>query len=528
MGRGIMTASEPTPNRTAPTPNRTATIRRTTGTRSRGTHGIAAHDLVTRGNLRLERDPGRVITRLLAPGTRPAMVRDRPTDVIERVLSLDDREITDAYHQTVRTFGRRHRGLQATFEENFRAMRHRVPVSADLDTERRLLIGALFTHEIAVEGAALTNPSMVPHPDQNGLEPGALRFVMSARAIGEGHISAIEFRTGVVAPDGAVGVDPPSPYAACGVPDADSYRRSLLAEALGGAEEDDEVAAFLLRRLPTWFCEADIERGLSQLPAQLRVLDKTHKAIADVHRFLACQYRESFEEGADLSERVLWPMSPDEHSGLEDARFVRFTDADGRTDYRATYTANGGTATHPHLLRTTDFRTFSTSQMFGRAAGEKDLALFPRPVRGRYLAMSRWDREHNAVAASEDGLIWPHATVLHVRPRAWRLMKTGNCGPPIETDAGWLVLTHGVGPMRAYALGAMLLDLEHPTRVLGVLDEPLLQVTPEDRDGYVPNVVYSCGALKNGDTLVIPYGFGDMGIEFATAPISELLALLCS
>ena len=392
MGRGIMTASEPTPNRseptlnrTAPVPNRTATIRRTAGTRGRGPRGIAAHDLVTRGDLRLDRDPGRVITRLLVPGTRSTMVHDRPTDVIERILNLDDREITDAYHQTVRTFGRRHRGLQATFEENFQAMRHRVPASADLDTERRLLIGALFTHEIAVEGAALTNPSMVPHPDQSGLEPGALRFVMSARAIGEGHISAIEFRTGVVAPDGALSLDPPSPYATCGVPDADSYRRSLLAEALGGAEEDDEVAAFLLRRLPTWFCEADIERGLSQLPAQLRVLDQTHKAIADVHRFLACQYRESFARGGGpVRARPVAdvPGRAQRHGG----RPLRALHRRRRTHRlpRDLHRLRRHRTTDPQLLRDrpTSGRSACPRCSAGRR-GNKGLALFPRPERGQ-------------------------------------------------------------------------------------------------------------------------------------------------
>jgi predicted GH43/DUF377 family glycosyl hydrolase len=219
-------------------------------------------------------------------------------------------------------------------------------------------------------------------------------------------------------------------------------------------------------------------------------------------------------------------MSPDEHDGMEDARFTQFTDADGTTDYRATYTAKHGSKIHSRLLRTSDFHTFTSSQIVGEAAGDKDMALFPRTVAGRYLAMSRSDHEHNSVAVSDDGLVWPDSTVLHVPPRTWRLMQAGNCGSPIETEAGWLVLTHGVGPMRCYSLGAMLLDLDDPTRVIGVLDEPLLMPSADERDGYVPNVVYSCGALAHRDTLVIPYGFGDVGIEFATASVSRLLELL--
>ena len=224
-----------------------------------------------------------------------------------------------------------------------------------------------------------------------------------------------------------------------------------------------------------------------------------------------------------MSEHVLWPQSPTERRGIEDARFVRCVDPDGSVTYRGTYTAYNGTDSATQLIETPDFQTFHMAQLFGPAVGNKGLALFPRQVEGHHLALSRWDRESNAIATSADGRIWQRSARLRTPVRNWELTQVGNCGSPIETEAGWLVLTHGVGPMRVYALGAILLDLSDPTRVVGTLPDPLLIAAPDERDGYVPNVVYSCGALLHDDRLVIPYGFGDMGIEFATVSVSGLL-----
>jgi predicted GH43/DUF377 family glycosyl hydrolase len=492
---------------------------------TRTARGIEVHDLVSRQNLRLNRDPKRVIAKPFIPGGHPIPLNERAARIVQRVLELGDADVAAAYENTLGGFGNRHRDLEAVFAENFRAMEHRVAEDSKIDDRRRLLLGALFTHEIAVEGAALTNPSMVPHPDQSGLAPGEVRFVMSARAIGEGHVSCVEFRVGVAGPDGSVRVDDPGPYAACGALQPATYSRSLLRAALDGTD-DDETLAFLLSRLPEWFRGRDLERALSELHPNLLVLASTHKTISDVHWFLACQYRLGFDGSGDLSEHVLWPMSPTEQHGLEDARFVRFTDHDGAVDYRATYTAYDGSSSQIQLIRTEDFHTFRISQLFGRATGNKGMALFPRRVGGRFVAMSRWDQENNAIAFSEDGMVWREAVGLAVPPRIWRLMQVGNCGSPIETEAGWLVLTHGVGPMRTYSLDALLLDLEDPTRVIGALEQPLLSASPDERDGYVPNVVYSCGALECGETLVIPFGFGDMGIEFATVRIPDLVELL--
>ena len=388
------------------------------------------------------------------------------------------------------------------------------------------MIGAHFTHEYAIEGAALTNPSMVPHPDQSGLEPGELRFLMSARAIGEGQLSCVEFRTGVVGPRGELRVDEPSPHASIGRVRPTRYRRSQLAAAMAGPGDDEEVLAYLLHHLPEYFTDAELEARLGELHPQLLVQENTFRTVSRVHWFLACQYQLEFGAGSDVSEHVLWPQSPTERRGIEDARFVRCVDPDGSVVYRGTYTAFDGTDSATQLTETTDFQTFHMAQLFGPAVGSKGLALFPRQIDGRYLALSRWDRESNAIATSEDGRFWQRARSLETPKRTWELTLVGNCGSPIETEAGWLVLTHGVGPMRTYALGAMLLDLQDPPKVLGTLRDPLLIAAPDERDGYVPNVVYSCGALRHGDLLVIPYGFGDMGIEFATVPVAGLLERL--
>jgi predicted GH43/DUF377 family glycosyl hydrolase len=488
--------------------------------------GIETDEQVTRKRLRLNRDPSRVIAKLFAPGAQGHEMHSRAAGVVRRVVALSDEEAAAAYARTLEGFSSRHRNLEETFLENFRTIEHRVAHGVQLSPLRRLLIGAHFTQEYAIEGAAFTNPSMVPHPDQSGLAPGELRFLMSGRAIGEGHVSSVEFRTGVIGPNGELTVDKPSQFAHVGRVAATRYESSALRAALGGPADDDEVLAYLLHHLPEQFTDAELEARLGELPPQLLVLEKTYRTFSRIHWFVACHYRVEFEGDEGVSERVLWPQSPIECRGMEDARFVQCVDDTGKTLYRGTYTAFNGTDTASQLIETTDFRTFQTSQLFGPAAGNKGLALFPRRIGGRRMALSRWDQESNSIAMSDDGLVWSESQPLDIPAHPWALTQVGNCGSPIETDAGWLVVTHGVGPMRVYALGAVLLDLEDPTRVLGSLENPLLNAAPDERDGYVPNVVYSCGALKHEDTLVIPYGFGDMGIEFATVPVSGLVERL--
>jgi predicted GH43/DUF377 family glycosyl hydrolase len=490
------------------------------------TTGVVADDMVTRKRLRLNRDPSRVIVKLFVPGTHAPQFDSRAQAVVDRILALSDADAESSYQRIVDGFAGRHRDLEATFAEHYRAIAHRIPRDVEVNPRRRLLIGAHFTSEYAIEGAAFTNPSMIEHPDQSGLRPDERRFLMSARSIGEGHLSCVEFRSGVVDSAGGLRVEDPVPYACVGSIKATTYRRSMLEAAVTGTVSGNEVLAYLHHNLPEVFTEEELEHELGSLPPQLLVLEQTHRSLTQVHWFIGCQYRLAFPADTVLSERVLWPTSPAERRGMEDARLVRFVEDDGSVTYKGTYTAYDGMQAHCQLLETADFRDFTMTQLFGAAVGSKGLALFPRKVNGHYLAMSRCDNENNGIAMSADGRTWHGSKTIKLPNREWELIQTGNCGSPIETPEGWLVLTHGVGPMRVYAIGAMLLDLADPTRVIGALNDPLLIASPEERDGYVPNVVYSCGAMLHEDVLVIPYGFGDMGIEFATVSLSGLLRKL--
>jgi predicted GH43/DUF377 family glycosyl hydrolase len=364
---------------------------------------------------------------------------------------------------------------------------------------------------------------MVAHPDQGGLGAGQIRFVLSARAIGEGHLSCVEFRTGVAGPGGQITLEPPSPYAGIGRVRPPQYDLRQFEAVLSATGDDDEVGAFLHRHLARTFAAADLEQTLEKLPARLTLRQGTHRTIERIRWIAASTYDLEFSADTVISERILWPTAPTERHGMEDARLVKFTGDDGVDSYYATYTAFDGTSVTPQRLRTTDFRRFQITQLTGPAAVNKGMALFPRTVGGTYLALSRWDRETTSIATSRDSQTWNIGATVHTPSRPWELTQVGNCGSPIETAQGWLVLTHGVGPMRTYRIGAILLDLEHPEHVIASLPEPLIAATPQERDGYVPNVVYSCGALRHQDTLVIPYGTSDTAIGFATASVSELL-----
>jgi predicted GH43/DUF377 family glycosyl hydrolase len=486
-------------------------------------HSSPQADLAVRGQARLRHDPRRVVTELFVPGEELPGSVSRAAMVFERIMALDDDAVDRAYTRTVADFTARHRNLEETFAEHSETVGHRIARGARVSDQRRLLIGAYFTREYAIEAAALTNPSMIEHPDQSDLGPGHLRFVLSARAIGEGHLSCVEFRTGVIGPDGTVSLDDPSRFARTGRSRAPVYDRRFFESGLAEAGDDNEVHAYLRQRLPVQFTDTDLDHVLAELPSSLMVRNGAHAAIDSVHRIAACQYMLEFPQDTDLSERVLRPISPTDSRGMEDARFVRFTGPDGVADYRATYNAFDGLTTAPQLIETADLRTFRISPLLGPAARNKGMALFPRLIDGVHMALSRWDRESTSVATSADGHVWGDAQPL-IRPeQSWDLVQRGNCGSPIETPEGWLVLTHGVGPMRVYGIGAILLDLEDPRKVLGGLDGPLLTPDADERDGYVPNVVYSCGAIRHGENLVIPYGFSDVGISFATARLPDLI-----
>ena len=479
---------------------------------------------VRRTDLRLRPDPTRVVRTLFLPGQELlASGESRSSAVLGRVLALSDAEVDAELAALASSFARRHRGLPETWDAHFGLMRHRLVGAAQLPENRRRLIGAYFTQEYAVEGAALFNPSMVPHPDQRGLPEGATRFVMTLRAVGDGHLSGMELRTGVIDADDVVRLDVAPGVGVLPVTRPAHYSRDAFQHRLDDLGGDRANSDFVLGTLPSTFERRDLDRALDDLRAQRLTRGAAVRTIDRFEWIADCTYEVEFPADSTVGERVLLPHGPSESRGLEDVRMVRFRAPDGDVEYLGAYTGFDGRDVSIQLLRTRDFVRFSATPLSGPGARNKGLALFPRQVGGRYLAMSRADRESNSVAESVDLVHWEEPVVVQRPEQPWELVQLGNCGPPIETDRGWLVLTHGVGPMRTYALGALLLDLEDPRRVLGRLARPLLTPAADERSGYVPNVVYSCGAMRHADTLVVPYGCSDSTTRVALVDLPALL-----
>jgi predicted GH43/DUF377 family glycosyl hydrolase len=486
----------------------------------------AMSGLLARTEHRLRPDASRMLGRLFVPGQETLIRGDsRAMAVIDRILELSEEEVERTLARTLARFSDGYRDLAGTLELNFQLVAHRLGGEIRAGSARRRLIGAYFTQEYAFEAAALFNPSMVAHPDQTGCQPGEVRFVMSLRAVGEGHLSSVEFRTGTIGRDARIRFDPPGRFVATGRARSVPYDRSLFRARLADLAPDDENTRFLWSILPSRFTMADLDVALAEL-SRLELTSAGSAAFADqVRRIAASSYAVEFDEHSALSERVLWPTAPAESHGMEDARFVRFTDG-GDAIYYATYTAFDGAHVAPHLLETRDFRTFTVSPLSGPSARNKGMALFPRRIAGRYAALSRWDRESNAIGFSADGYRWSEAMTVQTPTHPWELIQLGNCGSPIETPLGWLVFTHGVGPMREYAMGAVLLDLDRPERLIAALPEPVLVADESEREGYVPNVVYSCGAMLHGGNVVLPYGCSDSSVRIAIVDLSLLLERL--
>ncbi|MDT5138667.1 MAG: hypothetical protein QOD58_2929 [Mycobacterium sp.] len=483
--------------------------------------------LITRSSQRLAPSPARVITRLFVPGQEGfEHHQSRAGAVLARILALDEDQVRESLDDVVIRFNERHRDLAGTFRRHARELADRLDTVKELSEARKLLLGATFTSEYAIEGAALCNPSMVAHPDQGGTVAGSLRFVMSVRGIGEGHLSSIGFRTGVIDAAGGSMIDDPAQFATVGTTEPALLDAAVFRSELTRVDDAGEAADYVLDGLGGRFTRAALEQRLTRLETSMRTRRQAKETISLLRSIAERTYALEFSDEITLSERVLWPSMWAEQGGMEDARFVRFVEDDGSVVFYATYTAYSGSHISQQLLETKDFQSLTSRPIVGRAAANKGLALFPRRIGGRFAAMSRSDRESNTVTYSDDLSVWTNALPCQTPTRAWEVLQLGNCGPPIETEAGWLVLTHGVGPMRTYCIGAILLDLDDPTRILGQLPEPLLSPAADERDGYVPNVVYSCGALLHADTLVLPYGICDGAIGIATVPLPELLAAL--
>ena len=483
--------------------------------------------LVRRTRHRFSPDPRRVITKPFHPGEDTWEGNSRVKMILMRILKIPEAQVSSMLTDIMARFSFRHDGFEQTLLQSSQHVWHHIDDGIEVSHDRRLLIGAYFVHEYSIESASLCNPSIVAAPDQSGVEEGSLRVVMSLRAVGEGHISSIEFRTGIIGPDASVSFDPPGPFVDIGrrTPNA-AYDKPLFNQKLAELGADNTIASFVLKHLPSPFTFEQLENAITLVEEEAISPAMKYETIKIMHWLASSNYTLDFPPTTSLSERVIFPAGPAESHGMEDARFVRFVDDDGSITYYATYTAFDGYQILPQLIMTDEFVTFQVRTLNGAEAQNKGLALFPRRIRGKYAMLSRQDAENLYYMTSDNIRFWNKAELLAMPSRPWQLIQIGNCGSPIETEAGWLVLTHGVGPMRQYAIGAMLLDLDNPHRLIARLPEPLLVSEEDDRDGYVPNVVYTCGGLIHRDHLIIPYGVADQTTVVATVAIGDLLDLL--
>lgn len=476
---------------------------------------------VKRLPIRLSGDDRRVIARPFLAGS------NRILTVLERVNGLGEDEVRLLLDKARHDFATRHSKLDSIFQEHYRMAILRVGWHDQWSDDRKLLAGAYFSMEYSIDSAALFNPSIVPHPDQSKLPAGALRFVMSLRATGEGHVSSVVFRTGVISASNEFTIDPaPSTlHRARIVPDR-QYNRDIFRQKLREVGITGEVVEAVFARLAPSFALVDLQTAIGEARPNLINTAGASESLRTMHWIAGSNYHIDLDSEASLSELVIFPMSDEESHGIEDLRLVQFTDDAGEKAYYGTYTAYNGVRTLPMMIYTRDFKRVEVHSLNGHGAANKGLALFPRKVNGNYVMCSRIDGENLYINTSDSAYFWSSATRLTAPRYPWEFVQIGNCGSPLETEAGWLLLTHGVGPMRTYAIGAMLLDRDDPLKVIGYLKEPLITALDQEREGYVPNVVYSCGALIHAGQLFVPYAQADKSSSVAVVALDELLSEL--
>ena len=479
------------------------------------------------GKLIVTRKPNKIVGDASRVITRPHLPDDsrRIALIIRRICGLTKKEGNTLLTQVMKDFSSRHEDLTHIFERHFNLVKHHVKEGTMLSETQRTLIGVYFTKEYAIESAALFNPSIVPHPIQGHLEPGSLRFVMSLRATGEGHISSIVFRSGVLNRYNTFRFDPVSEFVE--TPDLKvnpSYKRKLFQHKLSEMNADSDICTHVLDALPEEFSKEELGREMGRLHQHPHFSKTKQNRTFEIINWLSdSNYEVDFHSDHRISERVIFPVSRNESRGIEDARFVQFFDENGESTYYATYTAYNGMTILPQLIETRDFISFKITMLNGKAAQDKGLALFPRKINGQFAMLSRQDGENNHIMFSKHLHFWRTAQMIQPPEYPWEFVQVGNCGSPLETEKGWLVLTHGVGPMRQYCIGAMLLDLEDPSKVIARLEQPLLAPTEKEREGYVPNVVYSCGSIIHSNELAIPYAMSDINSGIATVSVNHLL-----
>jgi predicted GH43/DUF377 family glycosyl hydrolase len=441
-------------------------------------------------------------------------------------MGLSDYEVKEELVGVLREFSKRHRRITRVFERNCERVTHLfdalgVPL-AEMDHSRKMLIGSYFTHEYSIESAAFFNPSVVDDPDQSDLQEGERRVIISFRAVGEGHISSIVFRRAVLDSQNNIVLSSPGGL----IEEADIIRNTVykkdIFEDTGILNQlSKRVIEKLVDQLPDSFDYISLKKVIGELEHEEK--NETNLYALEKILWLADSYHYiHFSLDTDISNRVIFPISEFEQKGVEDARFIKFQD-NGSYSFYATYTAYDGVTIQPKILHTDNFYDFKIMPLYGTGAKNKNLALFPRKINGHYAMVSRIDGVNNYIMFSDKVNVWENPQLLQEPKYPWEFIQIGNCGSPIETDKGWLLITHGVGAMRRYCLGASLFSLDDPAFELGRLKEPLLMPNDEEREGYVPNVLYSCGSIVHNGELVIPYGLSDYGTGFATVPLEPLL-----
>lgn len=480
---------------------------------------------VIRQKIKFYPNPERVIARHYIPGNK-----DRARNIIKKILEMPDEEIRTVFDYILRNFSHRYRNITRIFENNFNNIKPiltELKIDEDtLSTETKIIIGAYFTREYSVESTAFFNPSIVEDPYQVDLKIGQKRIIVSFRATGEGHISSIAFRSGIIDKNNNLTFEPPGDLV--DLPEIITrytYNKKSFLRKLTEMNIKKDVVDMVMDQLSDEFTYGELQAAIAH--TKKKDLSYTRQKVIESINWLATSHYEvSFSLDTALSERILYPVSYTESNGIEDARFVRFVDDDDSITYYATYTAYNGYTILPKLIVTKDFYHFQVEPLHGKYAQNKGMALFPRKIKGKYAILSRIDGVNNYIMFSDDIHLWQDAQKIQEPLYPWELVKIGNAGSPLETEYGWLVITHCVGPMRTYSLGAILLDLKEPTKVIGRLDEPLLTANNEERIGYVPNVVYSCGSIIHNDELIIGYGMSDYASGFAVVPLNELMYAL--
>lgn len=471
---------------------------------------------VNRSNIQIKANPKRVIINFLDLGVNTNN-STRTNRLIDAVLAIPENELNTLYEEIKTIFSFRHRNFEHYLKLNYKKIQQIIPNDAVISELRSLILGAYFSKEYSIQAAALFNPSMIPHPDQSGLKADEKRFIISIRSVGEGHISSIEFRSGIVDTHGNITLDKATGFASCSEKNLDKiYKKTTLLKNTSVLTNFDQS---ILHLFEEEFVYNDYLKKVEN--NNFSAFDK--KTQEHLFHILDTNYDVTTDGNASICERVIFPNAKGESMGMEDVRFVSFTE-NGKTAYIGTYTAYNGHQISPQLIITEDFIHFKARSMYGAAVSDKGMALFPEKIDGKYVMLGRQGGENISIMYSDNLFIWNDYKVIMTPEDTWGYVQLGNCGSPIKTKEGWLVITHAVGPIRRYVLGAILLDLNKPSKIIKKLNKPLLSPNEEEREGYVPNVVYSCGSMAHEGNLILPYAMSDSASTFAAINIENLLS----